>query len=490
MMRSALTTFAALLVAAQAVAQTLPVQSAPVQTAPARTAPPPGLSAADRRAGAASHPQLVAQFGGEYKGRQAAYVRDVGRRIALQSGLATRPEDYTVTLLNSNVNNAFAVPGGYVYVTRQLVALMNDEAELAFVLGHEIGHVAGRHAEKRNQRSVIAGVGAALFGVLTGSSLLGDLAGTGAQIYSLSYSRDQEREADSLGIRYLARAGYDPDASGDILSELGAQTALEARLAGKSDREPTGWLSTHPANAERVARIRKEAAALANVTGRATNRDGFLDAIDGMAYDDDPAEGIVTGTQFRHTGLGLAFDAPPGFAVQNSSNAVTGSKAGAGRFSFAGGRVNGAGLDAYARSVWQGIGVRPPDMRAQAINGNPALIGQTRVQQAGRSIDAAVVAYQWGPDSFYHLVMLAPANGLPTFKPLIESVRRLSPAESVGSRGRRVKVVRVQAGDTVESLAAQMAYADNRVARFTILNGITPQSRLVPGSRVKLIVAS
>lgn len=480
MMRTTFAILGALLLATPVVAQT---QSA-------RTSTLPGLSAEDRRAGAASHPQLMAQFGGEYKGRQAGYVRDVGRRIAMQSGMATRPDDYTVTLLNSNVNNAFAVPGGYVYVTRQLVALMNDEAELAFVLGHEIGHVAARHAEKRAQRSGLAGLGAALFGVLTGSSILGDIAGTTAQIYTLSYSREQEREADSLGVRYLVRAGYDPDASGDILSELGAQTALEARLAGKSDRAPGGWLSTHPANGERVTRIRREAAAIAASNGRATNRDLFLDAIDGMAYDDDPAEGTVDGTRFRDPGLGLAFDAPVGFNVQNSASSVTGSKPGAGRFSFSGGQAKGTGLDAYARSIWKNIGVPPPQLQMQQINGNAALIGQTRVQQQGRTIDAAVAAYQWGPDTFYHIVMLAPANGLPAFKSLIESVRRLSPSESASSRGRHVKVVRVKPGDTIESLAAQMAYNDDRVARFTILNGITPQTRLVPGARIKLIVNS
>jgi predicted Zn-dependent protease len=448
-----------------------------------------GLTESDRRQGAAANPQLIQQFGGEYKGRQAAYVRRVGQRIAMQSGLAARPDDYTVTLLNSNVNNAFAIPGGYVYVTRQLVALMNDEAELAFVLGHEVGHVAARHADKRAKRSTFASVGAALLGAVTGSSIIGDLAGTGAQLYSLNYSRDQEREADSLGVRYLVRAGYDPDASGDILAELGAQTTLEARLSGQGGREPAAWLSTHPANSERVARIRKEAAALATKTGQVTNRDAFLDAIDGMAYDDDAEQGIITGGRFRHAGLGLAFDAPTGFVLQNSPSSVTGSKQGGGRFSFGGGQVAGADLATYAASVWTGVGLRAPDMRPRRINGIDATVGQMRVQRQGGSVDVSVVVYQWAPGSFYHIVMIAPAGGLPAFAPLIESVRRLSPGEAASTRGRHVKVVRVAPGDSVASLAARMAYNDDRVARFTVLNGIDAQTRLTPGSRVKLIVS-
>ena len=114
-------------------------------------------------------------------------------------------------------------------------------------MGHEIGHVAAQHAQKREQRSALSGFGAAIIGAVTGSDWLGNIAGTGAQLYTLGYSRDQEREADSLGVRYLTRAGYDPLASGDILAALGAQTTLEARLAGKTGAEPASWLSTHPA---------------------------------------------------------------------------------------------------------------------------------------------------------------------------------------------------------------------------------------------------
>jgi predicted Zn-dependent protease len=462
---------------------------APLLLATTAVAQAPGLTESDRRNGAAANPQLIAQFGGAYNGPQAAYVRRVGQRVAMQSGLATRPDDYTVTLLNSNVNNAFAVPGGYVYVTRQLVALMNDEAELAFVLGHEVAHVAARHADKRAQRSGLAGLGAAILGAVTGSSIVANLAGTGAELYSLNYSRDQESEADRLGVRYLARAGYDPAAGADILTSLGAQTNLEGKLSGQGGREPVSWFSTHPANAERIAEVRRAAAAYATTTGRATNRDGFLDAIDGMPYDDDPAQGIIDGPHFRHAGLGLGFDAPAGFALQNSPNAVSGIKQGAGRFSFGGGQLRGGDLNSYTQKLWEGLGTRPPELRPRRINGIDALIGQTRVQRGGSIVDASVVVYQWGPNDFYHIVMLAPAGGLPVFGPLVESVRRLAPGDTIATRGRRVKVVRVAPGDTVASLAARMAYNADRVARFTILNGISANSALAPGSRVKLIVA-
>ena len=172
-------------------------------------------------------------------------MRSVGQRIAAQSGMAARPGDYTVTLLNSNVNNAFAVPGGYVYVTRQLVALMNNEAELAFVMGHEVGHVAARHSTKRQTRSGLAGLGAALLGAVTGSDVIGRLAGTGAQLYSLGYSRSQENEADSLGVRYLAKAGYDPAVGGDILRHWRRRPAsMPGCPARPKHRVPAGFRPT------------------------------------------------------------------------------------------------------------------------------------------------------------------------------------------------------------------------------------------------------
>jgi predicted Zn-dependent protease len=458
-----------------------------VLVATAATAQVPGLSANDRAEGAKAHPQLVAQFGGAYEGPQTAYVRGVGQRIAMQSGLATRPGDYTVTLLNSNVNNAFAIPGGYVYVTRQLVALMNDEAELAFVMGHEIGHVAARHSQKREQRSGLAGLGAALLGVITGSNIIGQLAGTGAQLYTLGYSRNQEREADSLGVRYLSRAGYDPLASGDILASLGAQTTLEARLAGKSTAEPVGWLSTHPANAQRVARIRREAATfVTRSSARATNRDGFLNAIDGMAYDDDAAQGVIRGASFRHQGLGIAFDAPAGFALENTPAAVNGSKAGAGKFQFAGGSSNGLSMASYAANVWNAAGASPAELQSTVINGIEAGISQTQVATQSGRVDATLAVYRWGPDSYYHLLTLAPQGGGQAFAPLINSVRRLTTADAV--RTRRIAVVAIQPEDTIATLSARMAYDDDRQARFLTLNGLAASSQLVRGNRVKLIV--
>ncbi len=456
--------------------------------APALAQAPPGLSPAERQQGAQAHQQILKEFGGAMSGPAADYVRSVGQKIAVQSGGGARAQDYTVTLLNSNVNNAFAIPGGYVYITRQLLALMNDEAELAFVMGHEVAHVAARHGQKRQSRAAMSNVLAGLAGVLTGSDLIGRGAGIVAGLTTLGYSREQERQADSLGVRYLASAGYDPGAATDSLAALGAQTALEARLKGQGGAEPSKWLSTHPPSGERVERMRAEADALRlKTTARGLNRDVFLNAIDGLPYDDDPAGGVVVGNGFRHAGLGLALDAPAGFAITNAPQSVTGIGPGIQRFDLRTTDAGGADLNAVAAARWRELGVSAQPMRATRINGVEALEGSIRAGSQAGPIDATLTVYRWSPSMALTLVSMAPQGQAAAVAPVAASVRRLSAQDGAGTRGRRVQVVRVAAGDTVQSLAARMAYGDDRLARFLTLNELQPNAVLKPGTRVKLV---
>lgn len=248
------------------------------------------ISARDRATGEQADPQLVREFGGRYTGPQVALVERVGKRVAVQSGLSNARDDFTITLLDSPVENAFAIPGGYVYVTRQLLALMNSEAELASVLGHEVGHVAARHSAARNRTATIGSVVAGVVGAVAGSGTAGQLAGSvargGAQLYTLRYGREQEYAADALGVRYITAAGYDPYAAADMLASLDAETGLQAAVAGRGGQQLPSWASTHPNGADRVRR----AAQLAEQTGKPLvdpppEDTAFLRALDGMAYD-------------------------------------------------------------------------------------------------------------------------------------------------------------------------------------------------------------
>ena len=185
------------------------------------------------------HAALVQEMGGAETGRRAAYVESVGRRVGAYSGIASPGQALHYTLLNSAVENAMSVPGGYVYVTRQLLTLMNDESELAFALGHETGHIAANHAHIREQyaQRSMGGILGQIVGAIFGGTAIGNLVTEQAAMRTLSFSREQEYQADELGLRYITAAGYDPEGGPAILAQLARASALEARVQGKANRK-------------------------------------------------------------------------------------------------------------------------------------------------------------------------------------------------------------------------------------------------------------
>ncbi|MBF9149952.1 M48 family metalloprotease [Novosphingobium jiangmenense] len=451
------------------------------------------ISAADKKQGSEAHPQLLQEFGGALTGPQATYVETVGKNIAVQSGLSNARGDFTVTLLNSPVNNAFAIPGGYVYVTRQLAALMNNEAELAGVLGHEVGHVAARHAAKRHsaatRNSLLGALGTILSGALLGNGALGQIGqqifSTGSQLLTLKYSRGQETEADNLGITYLQRAGYDPRAMSTVLQSLANQNALDASVKGTTNQVPE-WASTHP---DPASRVRAALSRAGSATGK-TNRDTFLAGINGLTYGDDPAQGIVDGASFVHPALRLAFRAPDGFYLVNGTRAVSISgQSGKGEFSTA---TYSGNLESYVRSVFAGLSsqqqLAPTTIERTTVNGIPAMYGAARVNSGNGQVDVVVFAYEFGPQQAYHFSTISQAGQASQFDAMFRSIRRISATEAAAVKPRKLSVVTVKSGDTVASLAKRMAYTDQPLQRFLVLNALNANSRLVPGQKVKLVV--
>ncbi|UAB76910.1 M48 family metalloprotease [Erythrobacter sp. SCSIO 43205] len=464
------------------------------------TTPIPGqteaITQSEAQQGAQYHPQLVAEFGGEMTGPLAQYVEQVGLNVAVESGLGGARDSFEVTLLNSPVNNAFAVPGGYIYTTRQLVALMGSEAELAGVLAHEVGHVTARHAERRQRRAQrnqgIGVLGTILSSVLLGDSQLGNLlsrtAATAPQLLNLAYSREHEEESDRLGIDYMSRAGYDPKAMGDLLERLARQNALDAQLQGRQSASPPVWASSHP---EPAARVRLANAYAEGKPGTVSNRDRFLDQIDGMIYGDDPAQGLVEGRDFLHPDLRLAFTAPQGFYMLNGTRAVTiNGEGGQAQFTTASynGDLQQYILQAFTAVGGQNSGLRPQRIERTRVNGLDAAYGQARVNNGQSQVDVTVFAYEFANDRAYHFVTITPAGGANPFTAMYQSVRRLSAAQAAQIIPRRLRVVTVQRGDTVAGLARQMAYDNAQVERFRVLNGLGDNEGLRAGQRVKLVV--
>ncbi len=456
------------------------------------------MTAKDKQVGATEHPKILEEFGGAYAGPQANYVRGVGQKIALQTGLSNSQGDFTVTLLNSSVNNAFAIPGGYTYVTRQLLALMNNEAELASVLGHEDGHVAARHSAQRQSRATKGGLlaaGATILGAVLGggqgAQLGQQIGGNLATRWVMKFSRAQEYQADDLGVSYLAKAGYEPNASSTMLASLAAQTALEAKVQGQSGNSMPQWASSHPDPASRVVRAAQNASA-SNPVGHALNRDAFLAAVDGVMYDDDPKQGVIDGQTFRHPDLKLTFTAPTGFAMSNTPQAVIVSGS-TGRANFGSGPYNGD-LKAYVTALFQAIGeqnkvtLTPSAIEKLDINGLPAARASAEVAGQSGPVTITVYAYEFANNQAFHIFSLTPAAGAGVFTSLYQSVRRLSASEIAAIRPRKVDVVTVKSGDTIEKLSSRMAYDTYKVDRFTVLNSLQPGASLTSGQKVKIVV--
>ena len=444
------------------------------------------------------HVQIVEEFGGAETGPRSAYVESVGRRVAAFSGVANAQNAYRFTTLNAAVENAFAVPGGYIYITRQLMALMDNEAELAFAIGHEVGHVAANHAQAREayaRRGSVGSILGAIFGSVVGGGLgnaVSELFSARSQLATLSFSRDQEYQADRLGLNYLLRAGYDPAGGAGVLAALSRASALESRIQGRDSRQTPEWASTHPLSANRSERALADARATGRLGTGATNRDQFLAQLDGVFVDDDPAQGVIEGRTFTHPDLRIQFAVPPGYLMQNSTDAVS-IKGSAGQAQFTGGRFNGT-IDQYIyRAVQQLTGGRmqlalaPP--QRTVINGIPAAFTTTRAQTSSGTVDVSIMAYQWDANTIYSFVMLTRGGaGVGPFVPMVDSLRRITPNEAAAIRPKVIDVVTVRPGDTVQGLASRMAYRDFQMDRFLSLNGLAANARLAPGQKVKLVV--
>src|SRR3954469_2458839 len=367
------------------------------------------------------HAQVVQELGGAETGPRAAYVESIGRRVGAYSGVANPGQELHFTTLNSAVENAFSVPGGYVYVTRQLMTLMDDESQLAFALGHEVGHIAANHAHIREEyaeRSPFGWIGQIIGAIFGDTSVL-----RRATLDLLSFSREQEYQADQLGMSYMVAAGYDPAGAPGLLAALSRQSALQARVLGRTNRQTPEWASTHPLSQNRMQRALQLASASGRLGRGARNRDVFLNELEGIFVDDDPAQGVIDGPSFSHPDLRIQFRVPPGYLMSNGAAAVTISGS-AGKAQFSGGRFGGS-LDQYVLRVFQELTrgqmqLAIPQPQRVVINGMPAAISTTRVGTQSGVIDVSVVAYQWDPQRIYHFVMLTSGgSGVGPFVPMV-----------------------------------------------------------------------
>jgi predicted Zn-dependent protease len=440
------------------------------------------------------HQRILAAYGGIYTDpKLQGLIEQTVERLVTAS---ERPDlHYKVTILNSQSINAFALPSGQLYVTRGLIALANDESELASVLAHEMGHVIARHAAIREEQAKQAAlVGRVVSDVITDPEV-GAMALAKSKLALASFSRAQEFEADAIGIGIAARAGYDPYGAVRFLTSMEHNAELKPRQNGSGPIDPRApdFLSSHPATPERItnaianARQYPVPGATTSSTPGAGAKEAYLTGIDGIVFGEDPSEGFVRGRRFLHPRLGFTFTAPEGFTLDNTAQAVLGVKQGGGEAL----RLDVVRVPAeqtlaeYLTSGWI-ENIDAASVEDVTINGFPAATAAAK----GDQWDFRLYAIRFGSD-VYRFIFAAKHRTPDTdriFRDSVGTFRRMSLAEIEDARPLRLQIVTVGPNDTAEKLATRMAVADRPLERFRVLNGLEPGERLKSGSEVKIVV--
>jgi len=433
------------------------------------------------------HQRVLSAYGGAYEDpRLHAKLTSIVSRLVAASD---RPDlSYKITILNSPAVNAFALPNGQLYVTRGLLSLANDSAEFASVMSHEMAHVIARHAATREEQArkteVISNVND-----LLSDPQVGAMALARSKIALASFSRSQEFEADAIGVGIAARAGFDPFGASRLLTSMGRNAELYAASHG-GDARSLDFLSSHPATPERVTNAKNAAdnARQVAATSRAhRDKTAYLASIDGMTYGEDPADGFVRGRHFVHPKLGFSFMAPEAFVLDNTTQAVLGTKEGASQAL----RLDVVkvppeqSLIEYINSGWI-ENIENGSVEELSVNGLPAATATA----TGNQWAFRLYVVRFGGEVYRFI--FAAKNRTPeadrAFRESIQTFRRLSLQETRSIRALRLKIVKVQPGDTVESLATRTAPFDHQVERFQVLNSLEPDEQLKPGDLVKIIV--
>ena len=418
------------------------------------------------------------------------YVSDIGEQLARRSHRPNLP--WSFTIVDSPAINAFALPGGYIYLTRGIMAYLDDESELAGVLGHEIGHVTARHAAQAYTRQAQIGVGLAILGIFVPAAQpFSDLGAAGLSVLFLRHDRNQELEADRLGVEYGSSIGYDPSGVPRFLATL-------ARISALSERGIPNWLSTHPDPGSRVVKAQPIAGQFASADAKTVNRDQYLERINGMVFGDSPKDGIVRGSEFVHPLLRIGIKFPDGWELTNTPDAVMAQEPGTQHFMVLQEveRQPGPGnrsIADIAVSAMRRAGYTPVDGTIVDINGNQAHVGTYRgnARDVGRVVMRA--AHIQIGRQLYVVAGFAPEKEFDVvdrdIKPALESFRQLSPQEASRIQPNRLQFYVVQKGDSWQSIAARQSKSVVNAATLAIMNDREVHVQPEPGMRIKIVVA-
>lgn len=437
--------------------------------------------------GQESHPEVLAEFGSVEDQALQEYFSRIGLEMAKISHRPDLPWKFTV--LDSPVVNAFAVPGGYIYLTRGILAYMNNEAELAGVMGHEIGHVTARHSVTQISQQELLGLGLGLGSVFSSRfRQVSSLAEMGLGVLMLKYSRDYERQSDQLGIQYMAQAGYDP-------AQMSRLFQVFEGLREDQGAAIPNWLSSHPGPPDR---IQATAAAAEKVKqenpGRQykVNSDALISRIDGIVHGENPREGFVENGRFYHPDLRFQLEVPQGWKVQNTKSAVA--------FVEPGGNAmvqltlvppkEGQTPEAVGGTIARQEGIQFIEGAPLRINGNAAYQGRYRMQADAGTVEVLAAIISYG-QNMYQLAGMAPASAYSSFARsfdgTIRGFRELIDARALSVQPDRIRIYRARKGETLRGIMKSQPQSAMTVEDLALLNRLDPDQALNAGTSVKLV---
>lgn len=434
------------------------------------------------RLGAKEHPRIVASYGGEFSDPKVE--RLVARIVGALTLVSENPKQtYRITILNSPAVNAFALPGGYLYITRGLLALANDSSEVAAVIAHEMAHVTANHGLQRKRREEAEVIASRVATEVITNEVAGQKALARSKLRLAAFSRKQELQADVIGVRMLGRAGFDPYAAARFLRSMEAYSRFRTS-EGDSDQS-LDFLSSHPDAPKRLELAVRHARAFGPEGTGTRDRDQYLTGIDGLLYGDSPNEGYVRGLTFLHPKLGIRFSVPKGFKIDNTAQAVLATGPGdiAVRFDGVSDRGRGS-LTKYIASGWVS-GLNPDTVRSVRVNG---LDGATaRATADDWDFDVTVIRVE---KRIYRLLTAAPTGSsslVPTANAVRSSFNKMTPSAVAALQPLRIKVIKVGPGDSVTGLASRMRGTNRRLELFQLLNALPSGGTLSTGYEVKIV---
>jgi predicted Zn-dependent protease len=436
--------------------------------------------------GVSADPQIVAQYGLYEDSALQRFINLKGKEMA---AISHRPElNYTFRIVDSDILNAFAVPGGFVYFTRGIMAHFNNEAEFAGVLGHEIGHITARHSVSQQSKAMLGQIG--LIGAMVVSPELaqfGEAASQGLGLLFLKFGRDAERQSDDLGVEYSTKIGY------DAREMAGFFNTLQRKSEESGAQEVPSFLSTHPNPGDRNVAVAKKAAEWQKNSGRTNlqvNRNEYLRRIEGLVYGEDPRGGYLENSVFYHPVLKLQFNVPQGWSYQNAPDRVTLAPKDGKAMMFLS-LAQGSSLEQAASTTMQQYKLQVTGSKETTVNGLPALIVEgSQQQQQGAIIRTVSYFIQYG-GNIYHLIGIVGQADMNAYGPYflnsMQSFRALTDASKLNKKPERVRIKTVRQDATLEQALRSLDVPDKRVEELAILNGMKRTERVTKGMLIKVI---